>query len=62
MNWCSSISWGLVFLDLLGNGNGRFDVGDFLAWVTQPGVAVSPELVMKAMRESGAAAVGGGNR
>jgi hypothetical protein len=52
----------LVFLDLLGNGNGRFDVGDFLAWVTQPGVAVSPELVMKAMRESGAAAVGGGNR
>jgi hypothetical protein len=26
-----------TFLDLVGNGNGQFDVGDFLAWVEATG-------------------------
>ncbi|HYK82371.1 MAG TPA: immune inhibitor A domain-containing protein [Gemmatimonadales bacterium] len=31
----------LVALDLLGNNNGRFDVGDFLAWVQATGVPLT---------------------
>ena len=27
----------LTYLDLLGNQNGQFDVGDFLAWVNATG-------------------------
>jgi M6 family metalloprotease-like protein len=43
----------ISFLDFLGNGNGRFDVGDFLAWVSQPGVAVSPELMARVVAREG---------
>jgi len=32
----------LRFLDLLGNGNGRLDVGDVRAWLLDTGVAVAP--------------------
>jgi hypothetical protein len=35
----------LKYLDLLGNNNGGFDVGDFLAWVNATGAAASPEIV-----------------
>jgi immune inhibitor A len=52
----------LAFLDLLGNGNGRFDVGDFLAWVSQPGVAVSPELMARAVSQGSGIADGRANR
>lgn len=39
----------VVFLDFLGNGNGRFDVGDFLAWVNDPEVTITPELMAQAL-------------
>ncbi len=51
----------LSFMDLLGNRNGRFDVGDFLAWTTQLGVAAPAEALARVI-EHGNAAVGGGNR
>jgi hypothetical protein len=35
----------LKYLDLLGNNNNGFDVGDFLAWVNATGAAASPEIV-----------------
>jgi hypothetical protein len=35
----------LKYLDLLGNNNGGFDVGDFLAWVNVTGGAASPAIV-----------------
>lgn len=41
----------VTFLDLLGNRNARFDVGDFLAWVTTPGVNVAAELLARALSE-----------
>lgn len=34
----------ITYLDLLGNRNGRLDVGDFLAWVNATGQAVAPEV------------------
>jgi hypothetical protein len=34
----------LKYLDLLGNSNGGFDVGDFLAWVDATGAAASPQV------------------
>jgi hypothetical protein len=33
----------LAYLDFIGNGNGRFDVGDFLAWVRLTGATPPPE-------------------
>jgi hypothetical protein len=32
----------LTYLDLLGNKNARFDVGDFLAWVQATGATPAP--------------------
>ena len=32
----------LKYLDLLGNGNNGFDIGDFLAWANASGTAASP--------------------
>jgi M6 family metalloprotease-like protein len=34
-------------LDFLGNRNGRFDLGDFVAWLDQSGTAVSAELMAR---------------
>jgi M6 family metalloprotease-like protein len=34
-------------LDLLGNQNGHFDLGDFLAWIDQSGTAVSAQLLAR---------------
>jgi hypothetical protein len=34
-------------LDYLGNRNGRFDLGDFVAWLDQSGTAVSTELMAR---------------
>ncbi len=31
----------LAYLDIMGNQNGQFDVGDFLAWVESPGAQLS---------------------
>jgi len=41
-----------VFLDQVGNRNGLYDVGDFLALVTRSGLSVSPE-VMRAIVTAG---------
>jgi len=38
------------FLDLIGNGNGRFDVGDFLAWLDAGGMAISAERMAELLR------------
>jgi hypothetical protein len=43
----------LKYLDLLGNNNGSFDVGDFLAWVNATG-AQSPEIAAALAQVSGA--------
>jgi M6 family metalloprotease-like protein len=48
----------LRYLDLLGNTNGTFDVGDFLAWVSTTG-ANSPAIAA-AMEALGASGRGGG--
>jgi hypothetical protein len=37
-------------LDGLGNGNGLYDLGDFLAWVSRSGVSLSAELVAEVNR------------
>jgi len=37
----------LVYLDQLGNNNGQFDLGDFMAWVDRSGVALSPDLMRR---------------
>jgi M6 family metalloprotease-like protein len=34
-------------LDYLGNRNGRFDLGDFVAWLDQSGTAISAELMAR---------------
>jgi len=34
-------------LDYLGNRNGHFDLGDFVAWLDQSGTAVSAELMAR---------------
>jgi M6 family metalloprotease-like protein len=43
------------FLDLLGNRNGRLDVGDVLAWIEQPDVSASLDQIRRgfAAREAG---------
>jgi len=46
------------FLDLLGNGNGSFDLGDFLAWVENTG-AISAEVMAQLMRGTGGREGGG---
>jgi len=46
------------FLDLLGNGNGSFDLGDFLAWVENTG-AISAEVMAQLMRATGGREGGG---
>ncbi|MDH3291353.1 MAG: M6 family metalloprotease domain-containing protein [Gemmatimonadota bacterium] len=43
----------IAYLDLLGNRNGRADVGDFLAWVNATGQSVAPELAVQLGREGG---------
>ncbi len=43
----------ITYLDLLGNGNGRVDVGDFLAWVKATGQQISPELAARLQRRGG---------
>jgi M6 family metalloprotease-like protein len=42
------------YLDLIGNDNGRFDVGDFLAFVKTTGGAVSAEMMAEVLRKGGA--------
>jgi M6 family metalloprotease-like protein len=37
----------VLALDYLGNRNGRFDLGDFVAWLDQSGTAVSAELMAR---------------
>ena len=39
-------------LDQLGNNNGRFDVGDFLAWARATGAALTPaqRALLRALR------------
>jgi hypothetical protein len=34
----------LRYLDIIGNNNGDFDVGDFLAWVRSTGATPSPAI------------------
>ncbi len=38
-----------LLLDQVGNRNGRYDLGDFLAWVDRGGVAVSPAMMQQLM-------------
>ena len=42
----------LRYLDFLGNNNGFFDIGDFLAWVKATGAPLSPA-VQAAQRKGG---------
>jgi len=39
----------ITYLDLVGNGNGRLDVGDFLAWVQATGGAVTAEMMQRVL-------------
>ena len=41
------------YLDFLGNNNGSFDVGDFLAWVKATGAPPSPAVVQSLPRRKG---------
>ena len=41
----------LSYLDLIGNQNGRYDVGDFLAWLDAGGVVISPAQLSKLIRQ-----------
>jgi hypothetical protein len=41
------------YLDFLGNNNGRFDIGDFLAWVKATGAPLSPALLQAARLKGG---------
>ncbi len=45
----------LLFLDLLGNNNGGFDIGDFRAWLQEAGLIadVAPAEFLKAESEKG---------
>ena len=43
---------GQQFLDLLGNHNGQFDVGDFTAWLDKTGTVVSADIMQRAMARS----------
>lgn len=40
----------LSYIDLVGNHNGSFDIGDFTAWLDKTGVAVSAAVMRRAMR------------
>jgi M6 family metalloprotease-like protein len=42
------------YLDLLGNRNGRYDVGDFRAFIDKTGGAVSAEVMAELLRKEGA--------
>jgi hypothetical protein len=42
------------YLDLLGNRNGRYDVGDFRAFIDKTGGAVSAEVLAELLRKEGA--------
>jgi len=41
------------YLDFLGNNNGSFDVGDFLAWVKLTGAPPSPPVSQSMPRRKG---------
>ncbi len=41
----------LSYLDLIGNRNGRYDVGDFLAWLDAGGVAITQAELSKLIRQ-----------
>ncbi|HEY7192177.1 MAG TPA: putative Ig domain-containing protein, partial [Gemmatimonadales bacterium] len=41
------------YLDFLGNNNGGYDVGDFLAWVKATGAPLSPGVLQAAQRKGG---------
>jgi hypothetical protein len=41
------------YLDLLGNKNSSFDIGDFLAWVKATGAPLSPGVLQAAQRKGG---------
>ena len=45
----------ITYLDLVGNRNNRFDVGDFLAWIEQTGGAVSAEMMQRVLHPAGEA-------
>jgi len=42
----------ISYLDLLGNHNGQFDVGDFTAWLDKTGTVVSADIMQRAMARS----------
>jgi len=42
------------YLDLLGNRNGQYDVGDFRAFIDKTGGAVSAEVMAELLRKEGA--------
>jgi len=42
----------LTYLDLLGNRNGQYDVGDFTAWLDKTGTVVSAAVMQRAMTRS----------
>jgi M6 family metalloprotease-like protein len=42
----------LKYLDLVGNNNGRFDVGDFVAWLDKTGYAVSAATMLQVQRRA----------
>lgn len=39
----------IAYLDLLGNHNGQYDVGDFTAWLDKTGTVVSAEIMQRVM-------------
>jgi hypothetical protein len=41
----------LRYLDYIGNNNGSFDIGDFLAWVKLTGAALSPAVLQAAQQK-----------
>ena len=43
----------VIYLDLVGNGNSRLDVGDFLAWIEATGGAVSAEQMRRVLQAAG---------
>ena len=45
----------IAYLDLLGNQNGLFDLGDFLAWVEATGATPSAEVMSRVLRQAGGA-------
>ena len=42
----------MTYLDLLGNHNGQYDVGDFTAWLDKTGTVVSAAVMQRAMARS----------